>query len=250
MRAGAPLVLLSLLVAAACRGSSAGPATAAAVPDAAPVEPASRDALPVVEGFAPEEVRALLKLSPLPSPPADPTNRFADDPRAARLGQWLFFDKRLSAGGTVSCASCHQPERAFSDGKHFGEIEGEAGKVQDRHTPSLFNVAYNRWFFWDGRADSLWAQALRPLEEPREHATSRLAIAHALARDPDLKRAYEETFGARGRGALPGDGEARRRGLRRDGGRGPARGESPLRERRQVARGVRAPPPLARRALR
>ena len=170
-------------VALACRGSTAEPA---------PPPPAEA---PVVEGFAPEEVRALLKLSPLPPPPADPTNRHADDPRAARLGHWLFFDPRFSSSGKVSCASCHQPERAFADGKHFGEIEGEAGKVQDRHTPSLFNVAYNRWFFWDGRSDSLWAQALRPLEDPREHASSRLEIAHALAGDPGLKRAYEETFG-------------------------------------------------------
>jgi len=195
MRGGGSLALLlaTLACACACRGTDAEPTSDAA--SAAPQADAPAAALPVVEGFAPEEVRALLKLSPLPPPPADPTNRYADDPRAARLGQWLFFDKRFSSGGTVACASCHQPERAFSDGKHFGAIDGEPGKVQERHTPSLFNVAYQRWFFWDGRADSLWAQALRPLEEAKEHATTRLEIAHALAADPGLKRAYETTFG-------------------------------------------------------
>ena len=150
-------------------------------------------ALPIVEGFTPDEVRAILKLSPLPDPPCDATNRVATDPRAARFGQYLFFDPRFSASGTVACATCHQPELGFSDGKHFGEAE--PGKSLDRHTPSLFNVAYQRWWFWDGRSDSLWAQALHPLEEPREHATTRLEIAHALRADPGLERCYEALFG-------------------------------------------------------
>jgi cytochrome c peroxidase len=169
-----------------------------------------------IEGFTADEVRALLQLSPLPDPPADPTNRYADEPRAARLGQFLFFDKRFSASGAVSCSTCHQPALAFTDGKHFGEVEsvirggsaagaeppaappadGPGAKHLDRHTPSLINVAYNRWFFWDGRADSLWAQPLQPLEDAREHATTRLEIAHAFGADPDLARAYEATFGA------------------------------------------------------
>jgi len=155
-----------------------------------------RDGAPLaVEGFSPEEVRAFLHLSPLPAPPPDPTNRYADDPRAARLGQYLFFDKRFSASGDVACATCHQPALGFADGKHFGQA-GEASPLLDRHTPSLWNVAYQRWWFWDGRADSLWAQPLRPLEEPREHATTRLEIVHALRADAGLTRAFEETFGA------------------------------------------------------
>jgi len=149
-----------------------------------------------VEGFSPEEVRAFLQLSPLPAPPPDPTNRFADDPRAAHLGQYLFFDKRFSAFGSVSCSTCHQPALGFADGKHFGQAGGEAAPLLDRHTPSLYNVAYQRWWFWDGRSDSLWAQPLRPLEDSREHASTRLEIAHALRADAGLTRAWEETFGA------------------------------------------------------
>jgi cytochrome c peroxidase len=149
-----------------------------------------------VDGFTPDEVRAFLKLSPLPAPPADPTNRCADDPRAARLGQYLFFDPRFSASGKVACATCHQPALGFADGKHVGDAGFEGAKPLERHTPSLYNVAFNRWWFWDGRSDSLWSQPLRPLEEPREHATTRLEVAHALHADPALARAYGAIFGA------------------------------------------------------
>jgi len=174
-------------------------------------------AAPAIDGFTADEVRAVLTLSPLPALPPDPTNRVADDPRAARLGQFVFFDPRFSGDGKVSCATCHQPERAFTDGKHLADA-GRAARpgaatntgadprpALERHTPSLVNVAYNRWFFWDGRADSLWSQPLHPLEEPREHATTRLAIAHAVHDDPELKRAYEELFGP-----LPALADARR----------------------------------------
>ncbi|MBL8842786.1 MAG: hypothetical protein JNL90_14810 [Planctomycetes bacterium] len=151
-----------------------------------------------LDGFTPEELRAAQKLSPLPPPPPDPTNRVADDPRAARLGQFLFFDGRLSASGAISCATCHRPELAFTDGRPLGDAgaaSGGAARPLDRHTPTLLNSAQQRWWFWDGRADSLWAQALHPLEEPREHASSRLAIAHLLHDDAALRRAYEALFG-------------------------------------------------------
>src|SRR5262245_5439427 len=109
----------------------------------------------------------LLELSPLPAPPADPTNAVYERPAAARLGQALFYDTRLSADGTVACATCHQPAKSWTDGKPLG-----VGLAQvSRHTMTLWNVAYNRWFFWDGRKDTLWSQALGPLEDAREHGT-------------------------------------------------------------------------------
>ena len=61
---------------------------------------------------------------------------------------------------------------------------------------ALWNVAYNRWFFWDGRKDTLWSQALGPFEDPREHGTDRLAVLHALAADADLSALYARVFGA------------------------------------------------------
>lgn len=152
-------------------------------PDRAPLLP---------EGWSSKERDAVLALSPLPPPPPDPTNRFADDPRAARFGQFLFFDARLSADGSVSCASCHDPTRGWSDGRSLPTGMGPV----PRHAMGLANVAHNRWFLWDGRADSLWAQALQPIEDLREHGFSRLELAHLLVQDADLRNAYEQIFGS------------------------------------------------------
>ena len=135
--------------------------------------------------------RRAARLSPLPSVPADPTNRFADDGRAAELGQRLFFDPRLSSNGEVSCATCHAPEQNFTDGRPVAEGLGRG----TRKAPTLVNSAYMRWLFWDGRADSLWAQAIEPLENPLEMGGNRLAIAHLVQGDATLRGAYTELFG-------------------------------------------------------
>ena len=74
---------------------------------------------PVV--FTEEELHEIRKLSPLPELPPSPTNRFADNPAAALLGQKLFYDARLSGNGEVSCATCHDPSKGFSDGKALSE---------------------------------------------------------------------------------------------------------------------------------
>jgi len=141
--------------------------------------------------FSAEERGRILRMSPLPAPPPDPTNRFADSADAARLGQRIFFDPGFSADGKVSCATCHDPQKSFTDGVKLGA--GLAPLV--RHTPSLWNVAHNRWFFWDGRADTLWSQALIPLEHPDEHGFSRLQVAHRLHAQPPMQSAYEKVFG-------------------------------------------------------
>jgi len=142
-------------------------------------------------GFTSAEVEAILALSPLPAPPPDPTNRWADDPAAARLGQALFFDQRLSADGSVSCATCHDPSKSWTDGK----VRGMGLEEVRRNTMTLWNVAHNRWFYWDGRRDTLWAQALTPIEAPQEHGFSRNGVVHLLASDPGYRRAYGEVFG-------------------------------------------------------
>ena len=148
--------------------------------------------------FSAEELARVFAYSPPPPPPPDPTNAWADDPAAARFGQWVFFDERFSGNGTLSCASCHDPGLGFADARPL-PIASPAATSEapvQRHTMSLWNVAHNRWFFWDGRADSLWAQALIPLEEEREHGGSRLQYAQLIARDPELRAAYEAIFGA------------------------------------------------------
>lgn len=141
--------------------------------------------------FTAEERRQIAQLSPLPPPPPSPTNAFADSPAAARLGQRLFFDPRLSANGAVSCATCHQPGHAFADERPLSQGLGTA----EKHTMSLWNVAHQRWFFWNGRADSLWAQAAGPLLHPAEMGATPELVRAALAGDATLKREYEGLFG-------------------------------------------------------
>lgn len=132
----------------------------------------------------------LRQMATLPAPPPSPTNRYADDPRAAALGERLFNDPGFSAGG-VSCASCHEATRDFTDGRPVGL--GVAFQRGGRNTPTVRFGAYTRWLFWDGRADSLWSQALGPVENPVEMRSTRLHTAHRIF---DVYRTeYEAIFG-------------------------------------------------------
>jgi cytochrome c peroxidase len=153
-------------------------------PSGIPAPPASSSE------FTSDELEKILQHSPLGPAPADPTNAFADHAEAARLGQSLFFDPRFSREGKVSCSSCHLPARGFGDGKGLPDLF-----PVDRNVPTLWNVAYNRWFFWDGRSDTLWSQALKPLENPREHGGSRLQFAQLVGQDPSLRERYGRIFG-------------------------------------------------------
>jgi cytochrome c peroxidase len=161
----------------------------APAPDSAGLQPVPADTKEV--RFTEQEKRRIFQHSPLPPPPPDPTNAVADDPAAARLGERLFLDPRLSGNGQISCATCHQPERHFTDGKPLAEGLSRV----ERHTPALWNVAYNRWYFWDGRADTLWSQALVPIERPDEMGGSRTDVARRIASDRELRTAYEQIFG-------------------------------------------------------
>jgi len=130
-----------------------------------------------------------LSLESLEPLPPDPSNRFADDERAADLGHRLFFDARLSSNGRVSCATCHDPARQFQDGTPLAKGVGTTA----RRTMPVAATAYGPFYFWDGRKDSQWAQALGPLESPVEHGGTRVQYAHVIA---DHYRAdYERIFG-------------------------------------------------------
>ncbi|MFT7464829.1 MAG: cytochrome c peroxidase [Pseudohongiellaceae bacterium] len=153
-------------------------------------EPTSSASVPSVV-LSPGDVALAYEFSPLPQIPADHSNAVADNADAALLGQALFYDPRLSGDGKISCSTCHLPNMSFGDGRALAKGVSD----HSRHAMTLWNVAYNRWFFWDGRKDTLWSQALAPLEDGREHATSRLAVAHVLANDPDYSRAYKALFG-------------------------------------------------------
>jgi cytochrome c peroxidase len=130
-----------------------------------------------------------LWLGSLPALPADPSNRYGADPEAAAFGQKLFFDTRFSSNGKVACATCHKPELDFQDGTPLAHGVG----VTNRRTMPLIGAAYSPWLFWDGRKDSLWAQALGPLENPVEHGGNRTQYAHLIAQY--YADEYEALFG-------------------------------------------------------
>ena len=138
---------------------------------------------------AEKAVIASLSLAALPPLPPDTTNRVADSPAAAALGATLFFDHRLSRNGEVACATCHKVDRQFQDDLPRAVATG----TNTRRTMPLAGVAWSPWFFWDGRRDSLWSQALTPLEDPVEHAGNRTAYARFMA--ANFHERYERIFG-------------------------------------------------------
>jgi cytochrome c peroxidase len=145
----------------------------------------------LVDGWNAGEIALLatLRLSELPPAPRDPSNAYDASAQAANLGQRIFFDRRFSGNGTVSCASCHQPDRQFQDGRPLGRGMGTG----TRRTMPVIGAAYSPFLFWDGRKDSLWAQALGPLEDPAEHGGTRLA--YALQLKMHYRPDYEAIFG-------------------------------------------------------
>ena len=122
---------------------------------------------------------------------SDSTNQVVDNPEARKLGHRLFFDSRLSSNGKVACASCHNPDLAFTDGLNTSVATG----VSKRNAPSLIGSSFSPWFYWDGRKDSLWSQALSPLEDPAEHAGNRTLYAKLIHSNELYKRSYETIFG-------------------------------------------------------
>lgn len=126
------------------------------------------------------------------APPAkDTSNLYEDKREAALFGQRLFFDPRLSGNSSESCAICHVPAKGWGD----GERTPSRFPAINRNTQTLFNAAYQRFYFWDGRADSLWSQALAPIEAPNEMDGHRFSAALLVAQDIELLRLYEDTFG-------------------------------------------------------
>ena len=135
------------------------------------------------------EIRILrtLSISALPSPPPSLSNAVADSSLAREFGEQLFFDIRLGAPREKSCAMCHQPHNYFTDGAD------KAGfRTTLRATPTIVGSAYNTWFYADGRRDSLWSQALLPIEAHNEMGSTRVAALN-LIRERYLKQ-YEQLF--------------------------------------------------------
>ena len=144
------------------------------------------------QAFTEAEVRAIASHGPWPPAfKADPSNRVSGNAAAVELGERLFFERRLSANGEVSCSRCHLPERNWTD----GEARARGLALTDRNTPSLANVRLQRWFGWDGANDSLWAQSIRPILDARELGMSAGQVAKLVRGDRDLSCRYSKVFG-------------------------------------------------------
>lgn len=120
------------------------------------------------------------------------SNHVANEPTAIALGHRIFFDKRFSTNGQIACATCHKPELHFTDG--LATAKGLADVA--RNTPTIVGSSEYTWLFHDGRSDSLWSQALVPLENEREHGGNRTQYAKIIYNDPVLRQDYEKLFGA------------------------------------------------------
>jgi len=132
----------------------------------------------------------MLGLPPVPVP--------ADNPQTAEkiaLGERLFLDMRFSSTGLVSCATCHAPEKAFTDGP-LAVSEGIDGLTGTRNAPTVVNSAYHETQFWDGRSPDLEDQALHPFLNPVEMALPDHDTLLAIVRsDGQYRRAFRQVFG-------------------------------------------------------
>jgi cytochrome c peroxidase len=145
----------------------------------------------LAEEFTSSERATILSLGPWP--PAvirDHSNRASGDARAIEFGKILFTDKRLSKDNFVSCAGCHKPELAFTDGMALNQ----GYKKITRNTPAVINLRWNNWFGWGGEADSLWAQSIRPILSRNEMAATPSGIRRAIIRSPDLTCLFKATY--------------------------------------------------------
>jgi cytochrome c peroxidase len=134
------------------------------------------------------EVKAPLGLPPLDIP--------ADNPPTAdtiALGRKLYYDTKLSADNTVSCATCHSPGFGFTDGQPVST--GVGGKKGGRSAPSVINSAYYAVQFWDGRARTLEEQAAGPIANPIEMNLPHTVCIEKLRADPEYKAEFEKAFG-------------------------------------------------------
>lgn len=158
--------------------------TAGVAPDAALAAPQGEQ-----WSEADKATLASMMLARLPPPPADLSNAVESRPEAVALGERLFTDVRLSKNGRVACASCHDPRRGFQDGLPVGQGVGPG----TRRTMPIAAAAHSPWLFWDGRKDSLWSQALGPLEDAAEHGANRVQLVRLL--QASYRAEYETLFG-------------------------------------------------------
>jgi cytochrome c peroxidase len=152
--------------------------------------------LPVSAGAVDFDAEERAKIASLgPWPPAierDPSNRLSGRAEAIAFGATLFDETRFSANGEISCRSCHDPTKGWSDGK---PVSMGLQRV-DRNAPGLMNVRLHRWFGWDGASDSLWSSSLRPILDAREIGGSVARTAEVIRSDAALSRCFAKATGS------------------------------------------------------
>jgi len=144
---------------------------------------------PMAEPRSPNQVGFPAALTASVMPPASPVT-----PAATALGEKLFFDPRLSGDGTVACATCHDPVRAFTDNRPVSiGINGRAGQ---RNAPTVLNALYNKSQFWDGRVTTLEQQAALPITNPSEMGSASIGDAVSrVAGDQEYQTQFMQAFG-------------------------------------------------------
>jgi cytochrome c peroxidase len=109
------------------------------------------------------------------------------------LGKMLYFDKRVSSDGSISCASCHEPTKGFTDQKAVSS--GVSGKTGNRNAPTVINAAFLPFQFWDGRAPTLEEQAKGPIANPVEMASTLDICVQSIGKIPGYRPYFEKAFG-------------------------------------------------------
>ena len=149
-------------------------------------------AVPAVE-FSDKERALIAQHGPWPPQlQRDSSNAVSENQAAIRLGEMLFFDHDLGQESGLSCASCHDPGRGFSDGR----VTGQGRRPLERNTPGLFNLKANRWFGWGGEHDSLWSQSIRPILARDEMAGTPALVREVLLGRERYRELYHSAFGS------------------------------------------------------
>jgi cytochrome c peroxidase len=180
------LVIPALAVTVAARqGTAQTPPQTGSTSGAATVAP-SRDRLFVIDSLPQRPIVPLAQMV-MPVPAANP----ATDAKIA-LGRRLFFDQLVSVDRSVSCATCHNPDQAFTDGK--AQAIGVQAKVGRRNSQTLVNRGFGRLHFWDGRAATLEAQVLMPIADANEMAMPLDDLVTRLAGNDSYAAAFQTVF--------------------------------------------------------
>jgi cytochrome c peroxidase len=190
MLAAAPAALTACFPDGVARASSAAEAAPnAAAPQLDSTAPSIPQAGPLAQPKSPHQVGVPEAATRAAIP--------RDNPQTAQkiaLGQQLFFDGRLSADGSVACSTCHDPARAFTDGRPASI--GIKGRMGQRNAPTILNALYNKTQFWDGRVETLEEQAALPIVNSVEMGQPNLqAAVERIAAIPQYQEAFRRVFG-------------------------------------------------------